>query len=150
MDDHIHIINTVDMDDNKYLMMVGSINPQADELLEILELTRKDVVRFRDVFYDKHSKEIWVLARTGSTNSFGVNNDLLTHNQYFKKRYDDKFDSTFEINVFRPKAPPKHLDHYPFIGFEKILEMVDERRSRGEMNEHELQFAKHLEDILRD
>jgi hypothetical protein len=137
--EQLHIINTVKMDDYKYAMMNNGINLQAPRIIDYLGLNMFAINRFRDAGFDKHTKSIWILTRSGSTNHFGVRNEELKSNPMYSKNYDDPFDSTYEIFIFKGE---KGLDfkHVGIPNLAKLAITAADRMASGKLNELEKKF----------
>jgi len=83
-----------------YNMLFGK-NPNTDIILALVGLKEIDVERFRDCWISFETKEIYIYARTGGGNRSDYPQKALYENPYFKTTYDDNYDSTYAIFVFR-------------------------------------------------
>ena len=72
-------------------------NKDATALLGMINCTRNDFMRYRDVYLNKTGTIITVVARIGGYNrkeyEYVLNN--VRKNVYYKKDFDDNFDNTY-------------------------------------------------------
>lgn len=86
-----------------YNLMHGE-NANADALLEMLNLTKADTGRFRDIFLNGDGTVIRLLTRNGGGNREEYQGvmDALAANANYVRDYDDEYDRTYayvEFNV---------------------------------------------------
>lgn len=83
-------------------------NEDAVPLLGMINCTRNDFRRFRDVYLNKEGTVITVVARIGGGNRSEyrqVFNDMMRHELYIQS-YDDDYDKTYAYFEF--KVPEKY------------------------------------------
>lgn len=111
-------------------------NEDATALLGMLNLTRNEFGRYRDVYLNKEGTVITVLARVGGANRKEyrqVFNNMM-HNEYYYQSYDDDFDKTY--TYFEFKVPDKYSDVC------KKIAPKEDRLSVGKMFKKEIQEAE--------
>lgn len=111
-------------------------NEDAMALLGMLNLTRNDFQRYRDIWLNKNGTIITVLARIGGNNRKDYRQVFtnIRKNKCFIKDFDDNFDDTYAY--FQFKVPEK---------YKYTCEMIapkEERLSVGDMFKKEIKEAK--------
>jgi hypothetical protein len=133
-------------------VMVNGQNPQKEQVLKLLGLDEETVIRFRDCGIDFEEKVLWIFTRTGSKNFFGKSNKLLENHNLYLRKYDDSFDSTYELLLFT--VPPFlnliNIKHYPIPDLEKVVSKGVEDLNSGNINEATKLFAKQLEQKIKN
>ena len=83
-------------------------NENAMALLGIIELTRNDFQRYRDVYLNKSATIITVLARIGGDNRKNFKQVFINirKNKWYIRDFDDNFDNTYTYIQF--KIPKKY------------------------------------------
>ena len=83
-------------------------NENAMALLGIIELTRNDFQRYRDVYLNKSATIITVLARIGGDNRKNFKQVFINirKNKWYIRDFDDNFDNTYTYIKF--KIPEKY------------------------------------------
>lgn len=83
-------------------------NENAMALLGIIELTRNDFQRYRDVYLNKSATIITVLARIGGDNRKNFKQVFINirKNKWYIRDFDDNFDNTYTYIQF--KIPEKY------------------------------------------
>ncbi|WP_456363721.1 hypothetical protein [Priestia aryabhattai] len=132
-----------------YISLNGQ-NPELEKVMDLINLKRESVVRFRDCGLDRKKSVIWALARTGSENAHGAekNNLHLESNEHYIGKKDDEFDPTYEIIFFRipPYSKINNLKHYPLPNIRKVVTKGTKGLKEGKMSP----AAKmHYEEISR-
>ena len=109
-------------------------NKDATALLGMINCTRNDFMRYRDVYLNKTGTIITVVARIGGYNrkeyEYVLNN--VRKNVYYKKDFDDNFDNTYTYIQF--SVPEEYIKTC------KMIAPKEERLSVGEL------FKKEIED----
>lgn len=77
-----------------YNLLCG-MNPNADQLLALVGLTRDDIERFRNVFVEEDGKTLCVYTRTGGNNRDDYPNEKMRRLDCWLRSEDDDFDSTY-------------------------------------------------------
>ena len=83
-------------------------NENAMALLGMIELTRNDFQRYRDVYLNKSATIITVLARIGGDNRKNFKQVFISirKNKWYIRDFDDNFDNTYTYIQF--KIPEKY------------------------------------------
>ena len=83
-------------------------NENAMALLGMIELTRNDFQRYRDVYLNKSATIITVLARIGGDNRKNFKQVFINirKNKWYIRDFDDNFDNTYTYIQF--KIPEKY------------------------------------------
>lgn len=83
-------------------------NENAIALLGMIELTRNDFQRYRDVYLNKSATIITVLARIGGDNRKNFKQVFINirKNKWYIRDFDDNFDNTYTYIQF--KIPEKY------------------------------------------
>lgn len=83
-------------------------NENATALLGMIEVTRNDFQRYRDVWLNKDATIITVLARIGGENRREYKQVFtnIRKNKFYVKDFDDNFDETYAYIKF--KVPEKY------------------------------------------
>lgn len=84
-------------------------NKDAMALLGMIELTRNDFQRYRDIWLNKEGTIITVFTRLGGNNRKEYKQVFknIRKNPYYVKDFDDNFDETYAY--FQFKVPEKYL-----------------------------------------
>lgn len=84
-------------------------NKDTTALLGMIELTRNDFDRFRDVWLNTVGTEIDVFTRLGGGNRQDYKDTIekIRNNKFYLNDYDDNFDNTYAHFIF--KVPEKYL-----------------------------------------
>ena len=111
-------------------------NKDAMALLGMIDLTRNDFQRYRDIWLNKSGTIITVLARIGGNNRKDYKQVFsnVRKNKWFVKDFDDDFDDTYAY--FQFKIPEKYQHTC------KLIAPKEERLSLKEMFEKETNEAK--------
>ena len=83
-------------------------NENATALLGMIEITRNDFQRYRDVWLNKDATIITVLTRIGGGNrkEYKKVYENIRQNKFYVKDFDDNFDETYAYIKFR--VPEKY------------------------------------------
>lgn len=132
-------------------VMINGQNPQKEETLKIIGIDESTIKRFRDCGIDKKKSVIWILARTGSKNAFGKNNDELKSIESFIGKKDDTFDSTYEFIFFSIPVFKniEHIDHYPVPNIKEVVERGVADLEKGNMNQQTKKFINQMESAMK-
>lgn len=84
-------------------------NPDTNNLLGLLDLSREDFGRFRDIFLNADGTEIIVYTRCGGFNrdDYKIVFDHMKDHPYYITNYDDEFDETYCYFLF--DVPKEYL-----------------------------------------
>ena len=115
-----------------YNLLFGE-NKDTNVLLGVIELTKQDFSRFRDIFLNKEGTKIIVLTRLGGGNrkEYKERIEILRRNKYYIRDYDDDYDNTYAYFEF--KIQDKYLDMC------KNIAPKEDRPSLKEMFEKEIE-----------
>jgi len=132
-----------------YVSLNGQ-NPELEKVLNLINLEKNSIVRFRDCGLDRRKSVLWVLARTGSENAHGAskNNNHLESNEFYINKKDDSFDPTYELITFSIPADKKvsNIKHYPVPNIKKVVAKGTKDLKKGKVSP----VAKmHYEEISR-
>jgi len=118
-----------------YNMLFGD-NVDSVPLLGMINVTKDDFCRYRDVYLNKEGTIITVLTRLGGNNreDYEYVFEEMKENPFYIKDYDDDFDNTYAYFEF--KVPEK------YSGTCKMMAPKEDRLSLHEMFEKEIEDAK--------
>ena len=113
-----------------------SENKDATALLGMINCTRDDFMRYRDVYLDKTGTIITVVARIGGRNrkEYGCILNNIRKNVYYKKDFDDNLDDTYTYIQF--SAPEEYIKTC------KMIAPKEERLSVGELFKKEIEESE--------
>ena len=109
--------------------MIHGENKDADVLLALLGITRADVPRYRDCYWN--GEEIAVYTRTGGGNreDYAAENDALTKLPTYLRDEDDDYDSTYATFYFSVSEELK-----PAVAHLKASDATPEQRWESFLN----------------
>lgn len=127
-------------------------NKDATALLGMINCTRDDFMRYRDVHLNKAGTIITVTARIGGNNrkKYGYILNNIRKNIHYKRDFDDNFDNTYAYIQF--SVPEEYIKTC------KMIAPKEERLNFGELFKKEIKDAeipgteayKRMEDIANE
>jgi len=132
-------------------MLFGQ-NVQTDKILDLINLKKEDISRFRDCGVDKKNLLIWILTRTGIKNVMGASNGHLELKSHFLHRVNEPHDPTYELIYFTipTLADTSEIEHTRIPKLKEMFEQASWDVENGKLNEMTRKFMADLELQLKN